>query len=306
LVELICAAAGVEIGEIVEIHERTPTVEAPGLLRRPRKLIIDLVLTVHGKKMKITLIVIIEVQLSWDRTKARHWALAPVAFAAAADADAVVAVFTPDGRLRQRIRRRLLPKIMPRPTLIEPDQVRLITDEAEAREHMFEAVLGAIYHGGERSPVEQRVAGIRAAYLAIQRLEFRHYFRYAVLMSSMVPPELFSQAIEQLRARGVLEEDRPERLTDIERRSWLYHSVRERGIAAGLEQGRQAGLEQGRQQGLQALQRALVDVLELRGFALSAASRARIEACEQFEMLERWYARARAVDPSTPLADVLE
>jgi hypothetical protein len=137
-----------------------------------------------------------------DRTKARHWALAPVAFAAEADAEALVAVFTPDGKLRLRIRQRLLPKITPRPILIEPDQIRLITDETEAREHMFEAVLGAIYHGREKSPVEQRVAGIRAAYLALQRLEFRDYFRYAVLMSSMVPPELFSQAVEQLRAQG--------------------------------------------------------------------------------------------------------
>ena len=42
LVELICAAAGIEIGEILEIHERTPTIEAPRLLRWPRKLIIDL------------------------------------------------------------------------------------------------------------------------------------------------------------------------------------------------------------------------------------------------------------------------
>jgi hypothetical protein len=159
-------------------------------------------LTVHGKKLRIVLVVIIEVQLSWDRTKARHWALAPVAFAAEADAEALVAVFTPDGKLRLRIRQRLLPKITPRPILIEPDQIRLITDETEAREHMFEAVLGAIYHGREKSPVEQRVAGIRAAYLALQRLEFRDYFRYAVLMSSMVPPELFSQAVEQLRAQG--------------------------------------------------------------------------------------------------------
>jgi hypothetical protein len=313
LVELICAAAGLELDEIIEIHERTPTVEAPALLRRPRKLIIDLVLTVHGKKMRITLVVIIEVQLSWDRTKARSWPLAAVAFAAESDAQAVVAVFSPDGELRVRIRQRLLPKMTPRPILIEPDQIRLITDEAEAREHMFEAVLGAIFHGRENSPVEHRVAGIRAAYLALQGLEFRDYFRYAVLMASMVPPELFSQAVEQLRERGLLFDDRPHRLTDIERRSWLYHTIREQGIGEGLEQGRQQGLaqglEQGRQQGLEVLRRALLDVLELRGFTLTTAVRARIEGCEQFDTLERWYANARTMDPSTPpsawLADVV-
>lgn len=294
LVELICAAAGIELDEIVEIHERTPTVQAPALLRRPRKLIIDLVLTVHGKKMRITLVVIIEVQLSWDSTKARSWPLAAVAFAAESDAQAVVAVFTPDGELRLQIRQRLLPKMAPQPVLIEPDQIRLITDEAEAREHMFEAVLGAIFHGRENSPVERRVAGIRAAYLALQGLEFRDYFRYAVLMSSLVPPELFSQAVEQLREQGLLFDDRPHRLTDIERRGWLYHTIREQSIAEGLEQGR-----------VQVLRRALLDVLELRGFTLTEAARARIEGCEQFDTLERWYANARAMDPSTPLSDVI-
>lgn len=301
LVELICAAAGIQIDDIVEIHERTPTVEAPALVRRPRKLIIDLVLTVHGRKMKITLVVIIEVQLSWDRTKARSWPLAAVAFAAESDAQAVVAVFTPDGALRLRLRERMLPKMMPQPILIEPDQIRLITDEAEAGEHMFEAVLGAIYHCRENSPVEQRVAGIRAAYLALQRLEFKDYFRYAVLMSSMVPPELFSQAVEQLRERGLLFEDRPQGLTDIEKRGWLYHTIREQSIAEGLEQGRQ----EARQEARQLLRRVLLDVLELRGFTLTAAARARIEDCEQFDTLQHWYANARAMSPSTPLSDVI-
>jgi hypothetical protein len=174
---------------------------------------------------------------------------ASVAFAAEADSDAVVAVFAPDGKLRLRIRQRLLPKITPRPILIEKD-----------------------------------------------------YFRYAVLMSSVVPPELFSQAVEQLRARGLLEENCPRRLSTIERRSWLYHTVRERGIAAGLEQGRQ----QGQQQAVQVLRRALLDVLELRGFTVTAACRARIEGCEQFDTLERWYADARVADPSTPLSNLLE
>jgi hypothetical protein len=46
-------------------------------------------------------------------------------------------------------------------------------------------------------------------------------------------------------------------------------------------------------------------VIEFRGFTLSPACRERIEGCEQFETLERWYADARAVDPSTPLSDLI-
>jgi hypothetical protein len=53
------------------------------------------------------------------------------------------------------------------------------------------------------------------------------------------------------------------------------------------------------------LRRALLDVIELRGFTLTAASRARIGGCEQFDVLERWYANVRAMDPNTPLSDVI-
>jgi hypothetical protein len=49
------------------------------------------------------------------------------------------------------------------------------------------------------------------------------------------------------------------------------------------------------------LRRALVDVLEARGFVVSAEQRARVQACEDNDILDRWYAKARTLATTTSL-----
>lgn len=53
------------------------------------------------------------------------------------------------------------------------------------------------------------------------------------------------------------------------------------------------------------LRRALIDVLELRGFALTAALRRRIDSCTSLETLERWYERAKAAAANQSLRELL-
>ncbi|KIG11502.1 hypothetical protein DB30_04153 [Enhygromyxa salina] len=43
------------------------------------------------------------------------------------------------------------------------------------------------------------------------------------------------------------------------------------------------------------LRRVLVDILELRGFTVTADHRARIQSCDSLETLEGWYTKARSL-----------
>jgi hypothetical protein len=53
------------------------------------------------------------------------------------------------------------------------------------------------------------------------------------------------------------------------------------------------------------LRRALVDVLELRGFVVTPGFRARVDACDELDTLERWYATARTMPASASLEQVV-
>jgi hypothetical protein len=323
LVELICRAHGMVLGEITEIHERTPTIEIPGLKRRARKGTADLVFTVHTKDGDIITILIVECQLSWDHAKRWDWALYPTAYAAEGHCKAILAVFCPDPTLRGRYRK-VLPEIEPRPALIEPDQLELIGDDERACSDPHRTILAAIFHARERTAQSTRVAGIRAALLAVQTLEPAKCLRYSLLMVSLIPPDVYNLALERLRAE--VDQQEFEGISDLERDGTLYQRVRdsalrdgleqgleqglERGLEQGLEQGLERGLEQGLERGLeqgqvQVFRRVLLDILELRGFTSTAAALARIEACGDLPTLEAWYDRARTWDPSVSIDDLL-
>jgi hypothetical protein len=63
----------------------------------------------------------------------------------------------------------------------------------------------------------------------------------------------------------------------------------QRAHREGVAEGRSLGVAEGRRE-------ALLDVLELRGLAVDAATRARVYAQTELATLERWYARAKQVD----------
>jgi hypothetical protein len=295
LIDLICRAHGIVLDEFTEILERTPTIDVPGFLRRASKHTPDLVFTVHTKDGRILLIVIIESQLSWDRTKLWEWALYPTAFAAEAHCWAKLSVFCPDPGLRGRYRK-VLPQMEPRPVVIEADQIELITDDERARREPHQTILAAIYHARESTAESIRVAGIRAALFAVRTLEPSKGLRYSLLMESLIPPDVYNLALERLRAE--VDQQEFEGISDLERTGTLYLRVRDSALKDGLEQG----LEQGQ---VRVLRRVLLDVLELRGFTSTATALARVESCDDLATLEAWYARARTCDPHTCIDDLL-
>ncbi|PRP99365.1 hypothetical protein ENSA5_28740 [Enhygromyxa salina] len=280
LAEIVCAAVNVSSDDVAEIYERTPSVEVSGLARAARKVAADLVLVVHTLDGRILEIWIFEVQLSWDRNKRWIWALLQAAFAAESRTNAMVVVVAPSPRLRARMRRKLVPHVAPPLILLEPDQIKLIDDADEARRRPLETILGAVYHAREDSPFSARVAGIRAALLALQTLDSISCRRYTVLVMSIAPTAVVQQAMEELRERGELDEGRFETFTEMEREGYSFNHGREEGLHIGQ---------------IVTLRRAVVDILGLRGFAVSGGQRERIETCSDLETLERWYDRARAL-----------
>jgi hypothetical protein len=242
---------------------------------------------------------VIEAQLCWDYKKEWDWALFPVAFAAESRTRALLAVFVPDPLLRARFRRTMLPKIQPRPILIEQDQIELITDTAEARRRPQEAVLGATFHAREEDQIEQRVAGIRAAFVAIQSLDSRERRSYTVLMLSIAPPDIAQRALAEAREHGELDEDSQGEISEIERTGYLFHV----GHEAGWQEGHESGARSGQ---IQVLRRALIDVLELRGFVVTADHRAQIHACDELTILERAYAKARTLATTASLEQLFD
>lgn len=300
LVELICRAHGTLLGEITQINERTPTIEIPDLLRRARRAMLDLVLTVHTKGIRAILIVIVEGQLSWDDSKPGDWAMFSTAFAARSRGKAILAVFCPDPKLRAKFRVAVA-ETLPPPVLIEPAHVELITDDERARREPHQTILGAIYHAGENSPESARVAGIRAALIAVSTLEPSEQLRYYHLMKSLLTHELIERALAA--AEPIAEQ---KKLDILQRYGEKYRRVVDDVWERGLIEGLSDGLAQGREEGkVQILRRVLIDILELRGFGPTADMTARIESCDDAVTLDRWYTRARTCDPSTPLDDLL-
>ncbi|MCA9698650.1 MAG: hypothetical protein KC431_14080 [Myxococcales bacterium] len=203
---------------------------------------------------------------------------------------------------------RLLPKLEPRPTLIEARHIDLILDLNDARTRPLETVFAALYHARSETPIEDRLAGIRAGIVALRELDEVEGQRYDVLMLNVVPAELGQRALRELREEGILDDEGLVRISAFERQGYSFnHGLeegREEGRRAGLEEGRQAGLAEGRQAGLEeglrlalvGMKRALVDVLGLRGFSLSDGQRRLVADCDDLQRVERWYEAAKTID----------
>lgn len=326
LLEWIGAAAGLAFQDIRSIRERSPTIAALGFLHPARKRIADMVLLLLGPDDRAAHGLILELQLSFDWSKRWTWPLLATALSAEIRRLARVIVFSPDPELREAIRRRLLPKLDPRAILVEPDHIPLICDADQARRQPRETIFAALYHVAETDePIELRVAGIRAALLAIRTLDQPEQLRYGDLMESFTPDQIMRRAVDEMRDSGDLDEPDldhdgvyPGSYADVHGRGkglklivspsvarvleQLEEEGREQGREEGREQGREEGREEGREQGREAqratLRQIILDVLDARGIAPSPMVRARIEACTDIGLLTRMCTKASTITGS--------
>lgn len=296
LFSIVCAAAGIPVPNIIEIKYRNPRIEIPGVAKPARKPFVDLVYTTEGPDGRE--VWILEIELSFDLGKIRRWSLYEIAFENELDATAArLAVFTPEPNLRGRIQTQILPRMKTDPVLIQPDQIERITDYQEGRQRPELTVLGCLFHAQPPAPFEQRVEVFRVAWMAIQSLAETPARRYSVAVMSIVSKAVVEQGVAELRESGDLDEERWELFTETER----YGHSFQRGHEEGHQQGLAAGVDIGR---CQTLRRAVLDVLELRGLAISLPARERVESCESVEQLERWYAAAKS-ESAESLAQLL-
>lgn len=284
LIEWIGASAGLSLSDIGSIHERSTTIAVMSFLRPARKGLADVVLTLLDRDDRILTVLILEMQLTMDWSKRWTWPMLATAFAAEVKKEARVIAFTPDPVRRGEIRRLLLPKMEPRPILIEPDQIPMIHDVEKARAQPRETIFAALYHVRElHEPVETRVAGIRAAVIALRTLDDHDQLRYGDLMLSFTPEQIMQRVLEKLRASGEWDEHAP-REPVLYRDSYAFVNGEREGRAAAEQDGRAAELDM--------LRKLLVNILETRGIEVTHSTRTRIGQCGDTEALMRWCARA--------------
>src|SRR5690606_29975884 len=166
LIRIVATAAGLEEIERVEILYRNPRVQITALARPAGTKIVDCIYTVHAHG-RIIEVWLLEVELSPDACKPRKWSLYVVAFEYEFDATGQLVVFSPVPKLREQIRTTMVPDMRVKPILIEPDQIERITDYDEARRRPELTILGCLFHCHPPAPLEERVAVLKAAVVAI-------------------------------------------------------------------------------------------------------------------------------------------
>jgi hypothetical protein len=83
-----------------------------------------------------------------------------------------------------------------------------------------------------------------------------------------------------------------------------YRQISETARCGGsFQMGRAEGREEARREGLQ---RMLVEVLQIRGFALTDAQRERIASCDTLETLERWFVAVKVAAANQLVDEILD
>jgi len=206
-------------------------------------------------------------------------------------------VFSPVPDIREGIRTKLIPRMRIDPILIEPDHIERITDYDDARARPELTILGCLFHCHEPAPLEERVAVLRAAMVAIRAVtavDTIQAWRYTALVMQLVPPEVVKQGEQEMQEAGELDEHGKWLVSESERYGHSFH--------LGLEEGRKAA-----EAGFYAYVRlSIIQVLELRGFILTDAHRERIAACSSLETLKRWDVAAKTAAVTQSVEELLD
>ncbi|MCA9684271.1 MAG: hypothetical protein KC457_18895, partial [Myxococcales bacterium] len=283
--------------------------EVPGIVRRARVTRTDAIWTIHIDH-RVVAVIILEVQTVKDTGKQHEWSLQAAAAAAEFRSFAKVIVDIIDPELRKWY----LKKIHDQPTtkFLTANHIELIVDIEQARVRPLETIWGAVHHAQSDTPLARRVAGIRAALVALTVLEDHLQMRYGNLILGTTPPQVLKQARDQLERNGDIGMEQMYQITSLERRGHSFLLGREEGHKEGREEGRKEGRKEGHEEGRKAgreegraqakaegLRLAILDIVDVRNLDLDEALHARIETCEDLLLLERWRALAKQCPPGS-------
>lgn len=266
--ELLATAFGVELpafervqlgsGELTPIEHRA-----------------DAVVELRDGK-RITLAVVVEVQLRRDPVKRYSWPVYLATVRARSRCPAALLVVCADSATAAWCAQPIAlgPGNAFTPIVLGPAQVPALTDPDDAAINPELAVLSAIAHANQRD--REEVLFVLPAALAA--LDDDHFKLYHDLVMSVLPNA----------ARHYLEE--------LVRTTYQYQSdFARRYVAEGREEGRAEGRAEGEAG-------AILTVLGTRGVAVPASARERITSCTDHDQLSRWL---RLAVTATSIEEVL-
>ncbi|NVB42030.1 hypothetical protein G6O69_29665 [Pseudenhygromyxa sp. WMMC2535] len=279
------------------LRRRPTSFEIPALVRRAHLRVADMLITVDGDDGRACFVFVVEFQDVVDQAKRWRWIELSAAAAAEFQAQSQLLVFAIAPGVRRWIRG-LLPQLEPSPVLVEAVHVDLLVGLEDARRRPLATILGALVHARSETPRKRRMAGIRAALVALTNLDDRLMRRYGVLVSMAIPGSMIEEATSQLRESGVVEDPEQGKLE-------VVGDMSELGALEGFVRTSYAfslGEREGRAEVLRA---SVLDLLEVRGVALTSEARERVLACKQPDQLQRWYELAKSQAPQAIEAQLL-
>ena len=229
----------------------------------------------HGKVRET---MVVEVQLEKARDKRKAWALYVVGTWAELGAPTTLVVLTPSDRVARWASKAIdigRGKMMLQPLVLGPRQIPAEMSLAEARARPDRLALSVLIHGHEAGSIGLARTALKVASELIDSDDEEH------------------RVLADLIAVGVSDDVRKivEAEMIVDGKEWFSDVVGNlmKGRAEGRKEGRAEGRKEGRAEGVS---KSLWMVLEARGLRPSAAQRARIERCQDYEQLETWLRRA--------------
>ncbi len=230
--------------------------------------------------------IIVEAQLTANPEKHFTWPLYAAALRARLRCPTCVLVVTPDASVARWASQPIetgQPGCPFVPVVLGPGAVPLVTQPAEAERAPELAVLSVLAHGKEERGVEVALAAIGI----IERLDTERARLYNDLVYAALN-EAARRALESLMKSGSYELQYPEAAEMLRELAQKIQKLRGEGRVEGRAEGK---IE------------ALLQILAVRGLAVSDADRARILACADPTQLDRWIERAVR---ASSVADVLD
>ncbi|WP_437764451.1 hypothetical protein WMF27_35295 [Sorangium sp. So ce281] len=242
----------------------------------------DLVIELRDANGVLVLAIVIEVQRDTDPDKKFSWPTYVTIVRAKKRCGTVVLVIAPDAGVAAWAAENIdlgLGLGHVEPLVLGPAVVPEITDPAEAEKDAELAVLSAVAHGNGPNGLTV----VKSALVALGRLDQEHAMVYfQVIWSGLREP--MRRALEALVM---------ERQIEGETRFPFVQELMDRVKLAGLREGELKGLREGELKGLRegelkGKRDTLLRLLARAGIALTANEGARIHACADIAILDRW------------------
>ncbi|MGK4002435.1 hypothetical protein WMF31_07420 [Sorangium sp. So ce1036] len=245
----------------------------------PAELRADLVLELRDANGKLVLAIVLEVQRNVDPDKKFSWPTYVTGVRARRRCATVVLVVAPDARVAAWAAESIdlgLGLGTVKPLVLGPTVVPEITDPAGAEKETELAVLSAVAHGNGPNGLTV----LQAALAALGRLDQERAMVYFQLIWDGLR-EPMQQALEAL----VMERQ-------IEGEAKLPPFV-QRLIDRGMREGKLEGMREGKLEGmregeLKGKKETLLRLLARAGIVLAESESARIQACSDIAILDRW------------------